>query len=120
LVANQFVRVMHSCSPKIDLGNLEIDAAILALNHSFQVDHYNCGNPLGQLTVQGAIAQRFRGTVGTFNIDQNGGTSVNTGYFKDYTYDDRLHKQEPPYMFDLQQASWHIFRETLCIVGQDC
>ena len=42
-----------------------IDAAILAINHSFIVDNYDCGSPLGTLTVNGAIAQKYRGAVGT-------------------------------------------------------
>ena len=48
-----------------------IDAAILALNHSFIVDNWYCGNPTGTLTVTGAIAQKFRGTVGTFSRQQH-------------------------------------------------
>ena len=48
LVANQFVRVMHGCSsntnvPSQSFSNLQLDAAILALQHSFIVDNYNCG-----------------------------------------------------------------------------
>ena len=62
-----------------------IDAAILAINHSFIVDHYDCGATLGTLTVNGAISQKFRGAVGTFS----GGSAV-TGYLKNYNYDDRL------------------------------
>ena len=42
-----------------------IDAAILAINHSFIVDNYNCGARLGTLNVIGAIAQKYRGAVGT-------------------------------------------------------
>ena len=45
---------------------IEIDAAILALDHSFIVDNWDCGL-LGALTVKGAIAQKFRGPVGTYN-----------------------------------------------------
>jgi hypothetical protein len=127
LVANNFVRVMHGRtgrdpSDRSDCGSFDsghtidtptrIDAAILALNHSFIVDNYDCGSPLGTLEVNGAIAQKFRGTVGTHS-----GSTVRSGYIKDYTYDDRLHSQEPPYLFDIQNASWHIERETLCVPG---
>jgi hypothetical protein len=116
LVANNFIRVMHSCAQNIRLGDpTVIDAAVLALNHSFIVDDYNCDSPLGSLVVNGAIAQRFRGTVGTHN-----GQTISTGYAKDYTYDDRLKLQQPPYMFDIQNQSWKLFRETLCISGSDC
>ena len=85
-------------------SNLNIDAALLAIDHSFIVDHYDCGGSLGTLTVNGAISQKFRGAVGT-----TGGT----GYIKDYNYDDRLRFQEPPHFFDPVQSAWHVQRETL-------
>ena len=75
LIANNFVRVYHpvnnwntsgtDCDNNGGPGNIQIDAAILALNHSFIVDNWYCGNPLGTLHVNGAIAQKFRGPVGT-------------------------------------------------------
>jgi hypothetical protein len=85
-------------------ANITIDAALLAIDHSFIVDHYDCGASLGTLTVNGAISQKFRGAVGT-----TGGT----GYIKDYNYDDRLRFQEPPHFFDPVQSAWHVQRETL-------
>jgi Tfp pilus assembly protein PilX len=112
LVANEFVRVMHGCSSN-DLINPTIDAAILALNHSFIVDQWGCGSPEGTLTVHGAIAQYFRGPVGTVS----GGGGVATGYAKDYNYDDRLANILPPYLFDISDSGWHISRETLCTTG---
>jgi hypothetical protein len=108
LIANQFVRVYHPVSNDCDdnatgsLPDLEIHAAILALTHSFLVDNWYCGTSLGDLTVEGAIAQRFRGPVGT-----TGGT----GYFKDYEYNDRLRYREPPFFLDPVQASWRISRQ---------
>ena len=103
LIANNFVRVKHECYG-FKTYNLEVDAAILAIEHSFIVDHYNCGSPLGTLTVEGAISQRYRGPVGT-----TGGT----GYYKNYKYDDRLHYLEPPNFLDPIEPAWHIQRETL-------
>jgi Tfp pilus assembly protein PilX len=85
-------------------SNIIIDAALLAIDHSFIVDHYDCGTSLGTLQVNGAISQKFRGAVGT-----TGGT----GYIKDYNYDDRLRYQEPPHFFDPVQSAWHVQRETL-------
>jgi hypothetical protein len=112
LVANNFVRVKHPCSSDTNqsgsLTDPRIDAAILAINHSFIVDHYDCGNPLGDLTVNGAISQKFRGAVGTTS-----GGSANSGYIKDYNYDDRLRYQEPPNFLDPVESAWHIQRETL-------
>ena len=117
LVANNFVRVKHPFSAQTTRGNcnsgsngtgtinnLRIDAAILAIQHSFIVDHYDCGASLGQLEVNGAISQKFRGPVGT-----TGGT----GYIKDYNYDDRLRYQEPPNFLDPVESAWHIQRETI-------
>jgi hypothetical protein len=119
LVANQFVRVMHgingSLSPCTDdpshtIANPIIDAAILTLGHSFVVDNYNqgCHSQLGSLTVNGAIAQKYRGPVGT------GSATPTTGYSKNYGYDDRLHVLLPPYLFDIVTSAWQLNRETLC------
>ncbi len=130
LVANEFVRVMHGINGTVTatscgtpgtnnstytLTNPVIDAAILALNHSFIVDNYTCGatpganGQPGTLTVDGAIAQDYRGPVGT-------GTA-STGYLKNYSYDDRLANILPPYLFDISNSGWHISRETLCVTG---
>ncbi|HEY6780777.1 MAG TPA: hypothetical protein VI111_07480, partial [Thermoleophilaceae bacterium] len=89
------------------LNNLVVHAAILALQHSFIVDNWDCGAPLGTLNIDGAIAQRYRGPVGT-----GSGTSIATGYLKQYVYNDRLRYREPPYFLDPVQASWRISRET--------
>ncbi|MBT0768950.1 hypothetical protein KIH74_08435 [Kineosporia sp. J2-2] len=65
-----------------------IQAAILALRHSFVVQNWSAGAWLGTLTVNGAIAQKFRGPVGT---------SAPAGYTKNYVYDGRLTYTQPPY-----------------------
>ncbi len=129
LIANNFVRVKHPICPSSNLGctngtitsqtisscnsgvngtgtnqDITIEAAIMSINHSFIVDHYNCGAQLGELTVKGAIIQKFRGAVGT-----TGGT----GYLKDYVYDDRMRYQEPPHFLDPVETAWHLQRQTL-------
>ncbi len=106
LIANNFVRIYHPVSvhpqaasrrhgqgechknwrpkaPRSLISNIKIEAAILAIKHSFIVDNYNCGASLGTLSVKGAIAQKYRGAVGTSG---NG----STGYMKNYNYDERL------------------------------
>jgi Tfp pilus assembly protein PilX len=112
LIGNNFVRVYHPVTNPGGFGcanatgstsDLTIHAAILALNHSFIVDNWNCGASLGNLNVDGAIAQKFRGPVGT-----TGGT----GYLKVYTYNDRLKYREPPYFLDPVQITWRISRQT--------
>jgi hypothetical protein len=112
LIANNFVRVYHPVFYDEDdedcfnaVGSLTdpvIDAAILALNHSFIVDNWYCGDELGDLEVNGAIAQRFRGPVGT---------SGGTGYVKDYNYNDRLRFREPPFFLDPVQSAWRVARQ---------
>lgn len=120
LIANNFVRVYHdypseklptgtsrtpNCgnSTESKLTNLTIDAAILSINHSFIVDHYDCGSSLGTLTVHGAISQKFRGPVGRGTI----------GYTKSYNYDDRLKYLEPPNFIEPEKLPWVIGRETI-------
>ncbi len=93
----------HAKNAEGSLYSPWIYAAILSTNHSFVVDNYNCGEALGKLHVYGAIAQRFRGIVGT-----TGGT----GYLKDYKYDERLAVDEPPYFLNPINAGWEVARET--------
>jgi hypothetical protein len=127
LIADMFVRVYHPVNPKTRTTqtctstnyatsgaamapfgpsptNVRIDAAIMSVNHSFIVDNYYCGGTLGTLTVNGAIAQRLRGPVGT------GGTSISTGYIKNYNYDDRFRVVNPPYFLDPVNSSWRMVR----------
>lgn len=66
-----------------------IDAAMLSVSHTFQVQNYDKGATRGSLNVLGAIAQKFRGTVGTVG-------SRPTGYTKNYKYDVRLRNIAPP------------------------
>jgi hypothetical protein len=122
LIANNFVRVYHAYPSQVinpstyepecksgtetGLGNVTIDAAILAINHSFIVDHYDCGKSQGTLTVRGALAMKFRGAVGT--------TGGDTGYLKSYNYDDRLRFLSPPSFIKPEQSvDWTIGRETI-------
>lgn len=118
LVANTFVRIYHPVNTSSGCsnassgpfgsapGSVTIDAAMLSVGHSFIVDNYNCGSPLGTLTVNGAIAQTYRGPVGT------GGSSISTGYVKNYNYDDRFKVANPPYFLDPVQSSWRTVRYT--------
>lgn len=113
LIATNFVRVYHpvtrsdwsdpnNCTNAAGTNdNVRIDAAILTLKHSFTVDNYRCGAKLETLKVMGAIAQKFRGPVGTTRP---------TGYTKDYEYDDRLKYRSPPFFLDPVSASWNINR----------
>lgn len=96
-----------TCTNINPLMNLKINAAILALKHSFRVPEYATGDKLGDLTVIGAIAQMYRGAVatGSYNATTKVST-ISTGYRKDYTYDGRLAYQAPPYFLDPVTSAW--------------
>lgn len=121
LIANNYIRVHHpvrnlsiptssstqiSCVNDNSPTNVQIDAAVLSLTRSFTVDYYFCGAPLGDLTVNGAIAQKYRGPVG------QGGSSISNGYLKNYNYDDRLAYRSPPHFLDPVQSAWRLARQT--------
>ncbi|MBS1863837.1 MAG: hypothetical protein JSS68_19240 [Actinobacteria bacterium] len=86
------------------MENPTIEAALLALQHSVIVDNYRCGAQLGTLTIKGALAQKFRGAVGT---------TGNSGYVKNYEYDKRLKTTEPPSFIEPVKSDWVIGRETV-------
>jgi hypothetical protein len=67
-------------------SNRTIDAAILSVAHTFQVQNYDKGGDRGILTVMGAIAQKYRGIV----------RSGSNGYKKNYQYDPRFRYIAPP------------------------
>jgi hypothetical protein len=103
----------NGCDAENAAGSLEnpwIYAALLSTSHSFLVDNYDCGkqSQLGKLNVYGAIAQKFRGIVGT---------TGNTGYLKNYVYDQRLATDEPPYFLAPLKAGWKVIRETATAAG---
>lgn len=119
LIANNFVRVRHvmasyPCNSQtansVALSNVEIEAAMLSLGHVFTVDSYECGLPMGELNVTGAIAQKYRGPVGT--TGSNNGTAFSTGYIKDYKYDNRMRFRSPPYFLAPVQSAWRVVRST--------
>lgn len=118
LVSNNFIRLNHPIVEQSACGQQQnptsltngpgsitdprIDAALLALKHSFIVDNWACGGRLGTLSINGAIAQKFRGPVGT------GSKTSGSGYLKDYEYDDRLRVRIPPSFIDPVQSAWGI------------
>lgn len=93
----------HGVNGNGSQSNLRIDAAMLAIQHSFIVDHYDCGARLGTLQVNGAISQKYRGPVGIVGAH---------GYSKDYNYDDRLRYLAPPKFLDPVESAWHMQRQT--------
>jgi Tfp pilus assembly protein PilX len=93
--------------PTGGLGNVRIDAAILALTGSFMVDAYDCGSSFqGTLTVNGAIVQKYRGPVAY----RGGSPVVDSGYIKNYTYDDRFRLRNPPQFLPPESAVFKVVR----------
>ncbi len=125
LVANNYVEIYHPVTSTAPSGNRDgaqvngfynldtlpvgpgtafhnptVQAAILSVQHSFRVQNYKYGEDnLGAITINGAIAQKYRGIVGTI------GTS---GYGKNYNYDNRLKYQSPPHFLSPIAAAWQI------------
>ncbi len=73
-------------------NNRTIQAAILSVAHTFQVQNFNRAGTQGTLNVMGAIAQKYRGPVGT----SSSGGAISTGYIKAYEYDSRFKFKAPP------------------------
>ncbi|WP_241987756.1 hypothetical protein [Cryobacterium sp. TMT1-66-1] len=66
--------------------NRRIDAAMLSLDHTIQVQNYDRGGAQGTLTINGSLAQKYRGIV----------RSGSNGYIKNYIYDPRFRYIAPP------------------------
>ena len=80
--------------------NRTIQAAILSVAHTFQVQNYLASDtPRGVLTVKGSIAQTYRGPVGT-----TGGA----GYSKSYKYDTRFAYMAPPKFLSPVSSSYGV------------
>jgi hypothetical protein len=78
--------------------NLTVDAALLSVKHSIYVENWASGVSMGLLTINGTLAQKYRGVVGT-----GGGA---TGYLKRYNWDPRLRYLSPPFFLNPAQSSW--------------
>ena len=74
-----------------DPSTRTIEAAILSVGHTFQVQNFDTGAARGTLKILGAIAQNFRGSVAWQTT-----AGAPTGYSKVYVYDDRLLTSAPP------------------------
>jgi hypothetical protein len=94
--------------PNCDLYDPVVDTVSLSLAHSFIVNNFQYGAPLGTLTTFGTIDEDWRGPVGT-----DSGGQVVTGYVKDYVYDPRLHYLAPPYYLNPGTSSWGLGAVTI-------
>jgi Tfp pilus assembly protein PilX len=118
LIAGNYVWVYHPVTGtgsnllSASAGVYNVDAAILALRHSFLVQNWNQGSAMStstatKLNVTGSIAQKFRGPVGTGN-----GVTASTGYLKNYVYDSRLLVIQPPYFLTPEASPWTVSKIT--------
>lgn len=73
-------------------GSVTIDAAILSINHSFGTQNVTRGLPLGQVSIDGALASSFASSAGTYS---SAGGLV-SGYAQVLSYDSRLATLSPP------------------------
>lgn len=107
LVAENYAYILHYWSANglppynTDVApyNIEINAAIFAVNHSFGFESYDKGSRKGTITLCGSLAQRYRGPVGLINT---------TGYVKNYNYDQRMLYSEPPHFIEPLDAGFEI------------
>jgi hypothetical protein len=72
-------------------NDLVIDGVLMALNTSVTAENYQAPPARGTLTIHGGLIQKYRGAVGTFS-----GTTLVSGYRKDYHYDPRVTARTPP------------------------
>ncbi|MGN6742082.1 MAG: hypothetical protein ACTHJL_02130 [Amnibacterium sp.] len=86
-------------------NNREIDAAIVSVAHTFQVENFDKGTVRGTLTLFGSLAQKFRGPVGTGTA-----TAQTTGYTKNYAYDPLLGSITPPKFLSPSATSFILIR----------
>jgi len=69
-----------------------IEGSLFAQEGSFVVQNHSSGSPRGTIWLYGGVTQYTRGAVGT-----GSGSTISTGYAKNYKYDIRLLTQYPPH-----------------------
>jgi hypothetical protein len=107
LVAENYVYILHYKGYKdVAPYNIEINAAIFAVNHSFSYEKYYYGPPKGTITLKGALVQKYRGAVGTFYRSGK----KRSGYSKDYYYDERMLYTEPPHFIEPLNSGFEIIK----------
>ena len=84
--------------------DVRINAAVFALNHSFCFESYSRGPPKSTIHLTGALIQKYHGPVGTFSW----GSGIQSGYSKDYRYDERMQYKEPPHFLEPLNTGFEI------------
>ncbi len=91
LVSEGDVRIDANAHSFSGTQDVTVHASIMAVNTSFYVENYNYCCSKGTLNLLGGLIQANRGPVGTFS-----GSTVYSGYSKNYQYDNRLKASIPP------------------------
>ena len=91
IVSEEEVIIDEDAQRSEGYSDLTIQASIMALNKSFKAEDYNSGGARGNLNLLGGIVQQQRGAMGTFS-----GGSIRSGFNKQYEYDERLLRMNPP------------------------
>jgi hypothetical protein len=89
ICAKDYVWITDNTPNKTDIN---IQAAIFCQDGGFGAQNYDSGTPRGNINLLGGVSQSWRQPVGTFS-----GTTIKTGYAKQYTYDRRLANNSPPF-----------------------
>jgi hypothetical protein len=91
LVSEGDVRIDANAHAFSGTQDVTVHASIMAVNTSFYVENYNYCCAKGTLNLLGGLIQANRGPVGTFS-----GSTIYSGYSKNYQYDNRLKASIPP------------------------
>ena len=100
IIAKQDVLISDNTATK----NINIHAAIYCEEGGFGSENYNSRSSDGTIYLKGGISQKIRRAVGTFS-----GSSINSGFSKNYRYDARLQRISPPSYPDTKEfkvTSW--------------
>lgn len=97
------------CNPSSGT-TLDIDGALLALNHSFEVDNWTTGGATGKLVIYGTMDQYWRGPVGDFS-----NTTIDNGFSKYYTWDARLQYVSIPSYLSPNLPSWGLVASSMVL-----
>jgi len=89
-------------------STVTINAAIASNTGTFQVQNYAYGPQMGDLSVLGSIAQKYRGAVGVTYYTSTSRVDHQTGFTKSYGYDNRFQSIAPPKFLQPVSTSYGI------------
>jgi len=92
--AENDITVTYDDSNPAAYYNRRIDGSIFSLKSWFEVEDAKVYAPRGRLTTLGAMMQYYRGAIGVVNP---GSGTLESGYFKNFRFDERLPLSPPKY-----------------------